>query len=261
MGQQSRPRGRANCNVRSLGAVHERFPKLLSSRVEPVRTGRWTAVFTKQPSPGRVKTRLVPPLTPAGAAALAEAMLRDTVAKLGASTAFETVLVYDPPSAAEWFAREFAAVRVQRAQRGAELGARLADFVERVFTAHEARALVIVGSDQPLVPLARILEAHTALENGADCVLGPDPGGGYYLVGLAQSMPELFTRVPMSSAGMCAASAALARERGLAVTLLTEHDDVDTAADLVRLRAELAQRGPEEAAYTRRALAALELGA
>lgn len=208
-----------------------------------------------------MKTRLVPPLTPAGAAALAEAMLRDTVAKLRASAAFETVLVYDPPSAAEWFAREFAVVRVRRAQRGAELGARLAEFVAGVFAAREARTLVVVGSDQPLVPLARVLEAHAALAAGAGCVLGPDPGGGYYLVGLARSVPELFTRVSMSSDGMCAATAALARARGLAVTLLAEHDDVDVPADLARLRQELAALPPEVAPHTRRALAALAPGA
>lgn len=217
-----------------------------------------TAIFTKHPTPGRVKTRLSPPLSPAAAARLAEAMLRDTVARcLGG--AFRTELVFDPPEEAPWFARAFPEIAVQRPQRGAGLGERLAIYVEERFSAGGARSLVVVGSDQPLVPLACLEEAHARLEDGLDCVLGPDPGGGYYLIGLARSVPELFTAVTMSCAGMCAATELLARARGLRVGRLAQHDDVDLPADLERLRAGLAVRparpdAPDDPRHTRRAL-------
>jgi len=199
---------------------------------------RATALFTKQPVPGRVKTRLCPPLAPGEAARLAEAMLRDTVEKCLAGE-FRTVLAFTPAEGAAWFRSAFPEIEEQRVQSGEALGERLARFVEDSFARHEARTLVVIGSDQPLVPLARIHEAHRALEEGAGCVLGPDPGGGYYLIGLARPVPELFTDVPMSTAGMCAATEALARHLGLEVVRLSEHDDVDTPADLERLRAEI----------------------
>jgi uncharacterized protein len=221
--------------------------------------GRRTALFTKHPTPGEVKTRLCPPLTAAEAARLAEAMLRDTVARCLAGD-FESELVFAPAARAPWFRQAFPGLARQSAQQGSGLGQRLAAHVAGVFERGEARTLVVIGSDQPLVPLARLHEAHAALERGADCVLGPDLGGGYYLVGLARSVPELFTGVPMSSAGMCAATEALAHARGLRVVRLEEHGDVDTAADLERLCAALARlpAGEGFVEHTRRAL--VELG-
>lgn len=225
---------------------------------------RLTALFTKRPSPGEVKTRLCPPLTPDQAAQLAEAMLGDTVERCLAGE-FRTVLVFAPAEAGIWFRTHFSALEDQRAQVGPGLAERLALFVADSFARGEARSLVVIGSDQPLVPLARLHEAHRALEDGADCVLGPDPGGGYYLIGLARSVPELFTEVRMSSAGMCAATEALARERGLTVERLAVHGDVDTPADLERLCAELGPaptdgtRDSRFLRHTRRVLAELSL--
>jgi len=221
---------------------------------------RLTALFTKRPTPGQVKTRLCPPLTHERAAGLAEAMLRDTVAKCLAGE-FRTVLAFAPAEAAAWFRDAFPELADQRPQTGATLAERLTRFVSDSFARHEARTLVLIGSDQPLVPLARIHEAHRALEDGAGCVLGPDLGGGYYLIGLTRSLPELFTAIPMSTPGMCAATEKLARERGLAVVRLPEHLDVDTPADLAQLYATVHALPPGAddrfLRHTRRALAEL----
>jgi hypothetical protein len=208
---------------------------------------RLTGLFTKRPEPGRVKTRLEPRLGPGGAARLAEAMLRDAAERCQGTRLFRTALVFAPPGDGPWFRKELAGLPDQRPQRGPDLGSRLAAFFADAFAAGEARSVVAIGSDQPLVSSARIAAAHAALEAGAGCVLGPDAGGGYYLVGLARSLPELFTAVPMSSAGTCAATARLARERGLALELLPVELDVDTPDDLERLRRALAAeyaRGP-----------------
>lgn len=218
--------------------------------------GRRTALFTKRPEPGHVKTRLCPPLAPEEAAHLAAAMLRDTLEKCLAGD-FETTLVFAPESAAAWFRSEFPRPAQQVAQRGEGLGARLAHFVRTAFEEGATTSLVVIGSDQPLVPLARLEEAHARLAAGADLVLGPDRGGGYYLVGLRAPRDELFTAVTMSSAGMCAATAAFARARGLAVARLAEDDDIDTPADLARLSTHLAHSNPEFTRHTRAALAAL----
>lgn len=200
--------------------------------------GRLTALFTKRPEPGRVKTRLVPFLSPEEAASLAEAMLADGVERCQAGP-FETCLVVAPAEAVAWARARFPGLAVEP-QEGAELGQRLAHFARRAFRELGARTLVIVGSDQPLVPLERLVEAHAALEAGVDVVLGPDAGGGYYLIGLAAPCDALFTEVRMSSAGMAEATAALAHARGLRLERLAPHDDVDTPADLRRLAVELA---------------------
>jgi rSAM/selenodomain-associated transferase 1 len=201
--------------------------------------GRLTAIVTKAPEEGRVKTRLSPALRPAEAARLAEAMLRDTVARALADASSRPVLAFTPDGAAAWFRRAFPAIAEQRPQRGEGLGARLARLFEELLAAPDARSLVAVGSDQPLLPPGVVRRAHEALERGADLVVGPDAGGGYYLIGARVAHPELFLDVPMSTPDMCAATVALARDRGLEVELLEEAYDVDVPADLRRLAADL----------------------
>jgi len=200
-----------------------------------------------------VKTRLCPPLTPGEAARLAAGMLDDTLEKCRGAP-FRTALVVAPEEAEAWFRARYPEVEEQYPQRGPDLGARLAHFARRAFAELGARTLVVIGSDQPLVPRARLVAAHERLEAGSDVVLGPDRGGGYYLIGLRAPCDELFGGVTMSSADMCAATEALARARGLALARLEVDDDLDTPADLARLCATLARTQPEFVRHTRAAL-------
>ena len=217
--------------------------------------GRLTALFSKRPEAGRVKTRLCPPLAPEEAAQLAAGMLADTVEKCRGAP-FRTLLVYAPAEAGTWFRARFPELESEP-QVGPDLGARLAHFARRAFAELGARTLVVIGSDQPLVPRAQLVAAHERLEAGLDLVLGPDRGGGYTLAGLRAPCDELFTGVPLSSAGTCAATEALARARGLTLERLPEGDDLDTPADLARLCALLAASNPEFVRHTRAALAEL----
>src|SRR5438105_10641512 len=54
-------------------------------------------VMAKAPRAGLVKTRLCPPLTPAEAAAVAGAALRDTLAAVAASNAERWIIALDGP--------------------------------------------------------------------------------------------------------------------------------------------------------------------
>lgn len=199
---------------------------------------RRTAIVSKRPQPGRVKTRLCPPLSPPQAARLAEAMLRDTVSRCRASALFSTELCFAPASEERWFRDAFPGLAL-RPQRGEGLAERLATLFADVLEGGEAATLVAIGGDQPLLDAGLIAAAHRALEEGVDCVLAPDQGGGYGLVGTRRSLPALFVDVPMSSAGTLAATLAAARELDLQVCLLEPRDDVDHGADLVQLVAAL----------------------
>jgi hypothetical protein len=166
-------------------------------------------------------------------------MLRDTVERCHASPDFATTLFFTPPEAEAWFRAAFPGLADLRPQRGEGLAERLARGFAELFDEDPARTVVAIGSDQPLVVPTRIAAAHAALGSGADLVLGPDLGGGYYLVGLRAPCPQLFLEVEMSSAGMYAATLALGRRLGLGVATLPVGYDVDLEADLVRLRADL----------------------
>lgn len=216
---------------------------------------RRTTVFAKRPRPGAVKTRLCPPLAPGEAAALAEAMLADVLARCRACAAFETGLRFAPAGERAWFEQRFPGLADLAPQEGADLGERLArHFDER---ADGAGTEVALGADAPTLPVARVVAAHDLLEEGADLVLSPDLGGGYVLVGLRAPAPELFTQVAMSTGDMCARTLELARRRGLRARLLDPTPDVDTGADLARLERELASLAPDDPRYPNETAAAL----
>jgi len=212
-----------------------------SEQPDPKHPGRLTAILSKQPQAGQVKTRLCPPLEPAQAAGLAAAMLQDTIERCQAAAeagSYRAALWYAPASAKVWFRRAAPGLALFP-QAGAGLAERMAQALDLGLSQSGTESMVLIGSDQPMVPGARILEAHRALEAGCDVVLGPDAGGGYYLIGMKRPHPELFHSIPMSTGTMRQQTVELARELGLRVQLLEEGYDVDVAADLLRLAADL----------------------
>jgi glycosyltransferase A (GT-A) superfamily protein (DUF2064 family) len=74
----------------------------------------------------------------------------------------------------------------------------------------------------------------------ADVVLGPCDDGGYYLVGVRASHPELFSGIPWSTDGVLGATRARAAALGLRTHLLGTWFDVDDEPALRRLCADLA---------------------
>lgn len=216
---------------------------------------RRTAILAKRPLAGRVKTRLCPPLEPEGAARLSAAMLADALERCLACRAFETALFFAPPVEEPWFRSAFPELDRFLPQRGSDLGARLANAFADGLAEPGVRTMVAIGSDQPLVGAALLVRAHEALEAGADLVLGPDHGGGYYLVGLREPRAELFTEVVMSRARTFADTLERAQGAGLELHLLEEGLDVDTADDLEHLADRLARLARSQADFPRRTAA------
>lgn len=207
-------------------------------------------LFAKHPSPGGVKTRLVPPLTPEQAAELYEAMLFDTLEWARALTDLDLVLAYTPEIQRGYFepiAEDFTLL----AQRGEGLAERMAAAFEDLFKAGHP-AVIAVGTDHPHLDPLRVREAVERLAD-ADLVLGPTPDGGYYLVGLRRPHRDLFVGLPMSEANLYEATIQVAEAKGLKVAALKEEYDLDYAADLERLAGEPGER----ASRTRHAWARL----
>ncbi|MCS6889379.1 TIGR04282 family arsenosugar biosynthesis glycosyltransferase [Chloroflexus sp.] len=207
-------------------------------------------MMARLPAAGRVKTRLCPPLTPAQAATLYAAFLRDLVELLRAVPGVHPIIAYAPDEAADYFAA-LAPDMARLPQTGADLGERLATVTGAVL-GEGAPAVVVIGSDSPSLPPAHIAQALAALEHGVDLVLGPADDGGYYLVGLRRPAPELFTNVTMSTSTVLGDTLAIAEQLGLRTVLIDPWYDIDTIADLVRL-----QTDPAPLRHTRPLLAEL----
>ncbi|MFK0252784.1 DUF2064 domain-containing protein [Streptomyces sp. NPDC090445] len=182
-------------------------------------------VIAKEPVPGRVKTRLTPPFTPAEAAALAEAALADTLAAAAATPADRHVLVLDG-TPGPWLPAGFEVVP----QSGGGLDERLA----AAFAACAGPALLI-GMDTPHVTpelLAPALDFDTC-----DAWFGPAVDGGFWALGLADPDPALLLGVPMSVPETGAVQYERLRAAGLRTRLLPRLRDVDTAADAAAVAA------------------------
>ncbi|MEU4836333.1 TIGR04282 family arsenosugar biosynthesis glycosyltransferase [Streptosporangium sp. NPDC023615] len=188
-------------------------------------------VIAKEPVPGRVKSRLTPPFSPAQAALLAEAALADTLECVAATPAAQRVLALEGLPG-PWLPPGFAVVP----QRGGGLDERLA---AAFADAHRLRPgpAVLIGMDTPQVTPALLRAAVDAL-SGHDAVYGPAADGGYWLLGLRVPDPALLLGVPMSSPDT--GRVQLERLSGLRVFHLPELVDVDTADDAHRVAASAA---------------------
>ncbi len=176
-------------------------------------------VIAKEPVPGRVKTRLVPPCTHEQAASLAEAALTDTLQAVLMVPARRRVLVLEGRPG-PWLPPGFDVV----AQCGGPLDERLAG----AFAAVRGPALLI-GMDTPQVTPDLLSVDWQA----ADAVFGPAADGGFWALGLRVPDPALLRGVPMSTATTGAIQRARLVAAGLRVADLPPLRDVDTAADAV----------------------------
>lgn len=189
-------------------------------------------VFGKRPIPGRVKTRMCPPLAPEHAAELYTAMLQDVLEASGvAARSFDLdpVLAIDPPGAAADLAHLCPQGFRVVAQRGADLSERMAWAVAEA-AAGGASRILLRGSDSPTLDSEGIGQALAGLADH-DLVVCPDRDGGYNLIGLRGATPGLFDHA-MSTARVLDDTLANAERRGLRTCVLPPGFDLDTVEDL-----------------------------
>lgn len=197
-------------------------------------------VMAKAPVAGFAKTRLVPPLTHAQAAELADAMLCDMLARPWPGFA-RHLCVSGESDRFEAAARD--GWTLSR-QADGDLGRRL-DTASRAAFADGATAVAFLGTDAPDLPDAILEELRAALDTGADLVLGPATDGGYYTIATRVHQPVLFEAMPWSQPGLCNATIAAAQREGLSIHLLPVWSDIDEVADLVRFAAAQAAIAPD----------------
>lgn len=116
-------------------------------------------------------------------------------------------------------------------QRPGDFGQRMMAAFETVF-GEGARRAVIVGSDVPDLSAGIIGEAFRLLDR-YPIVIGPDYGGGYYLLGLKMVYPDLFRRrLPWGTHRVLGKTLQIIGELGLAPAFLPRLIDVDVEGDL-----------------------------
>jgi uncharacterized protein len=203
-------------------------------------------VLAKEPVPGRVKTRLCPPCTPAFAAEIAAAALADTLAAACASGADRVVLALDGKRGS-WCPSDVVVVD----QGDGDLDRRLT----RAWEATNGPA-VQIGMDTPQLTAADLeLTMERLLVSGIDAVLGEAADGGWWAIGLRRPHPGAFVGVPTGRPDTGRRQLDRLGDLGLRVDRLPVRTDVDTWPDALAIA--LANPGTHFAAVVSRQLAAL----
>jgi len=211
-------------------------------------------LFVKYPEKGRVKTRLARSLGDDAAVKIYCQLVSRLVRMLREVSVEEVRVCYDPSEkrqqieawlrpiwldAGEVLASEEVSNKepalVFRPQCEGDLGARLQLAFSQVFEENESSGVpesqvLTIGSDCIEIDGQTFQEAWKSLEE-KDVVFGPTFDGGYYMVGMNSSYPDIFENIPWSSETTMEVSLQRALESGLDVALLDEKHDIDTEED------------------------------
>lgn len=195
-------------------------------------------IMTKDPVPGRVKTRLIPALGAQRAAALHRALVRYTLDQ--AMTSGLPVVVALAGDLQGPFAD---GLRSRGALVIPQLEGDLGDRLRAVLTVPGRQ--VCIGTDCPGLLASDLRQAAASTQT----CLGPATDGGYWLIavggagGGADSEPPhpalaLLRDIPWSSPRTLEVTLERAASAQISVRLLATRDDLDRPADLLRLAAD-----------------------
>ncbi|MGC8121036.1 TIGR04282 family arsenosugar biosynthesis glycosyltransferase [Marinobacter sp. VGCF2001] len=190
-------------------------------------------LIAKEPRPGHVKTRLIPALGEAGAAQLADRMLRHTLAQALAANIGPVELCVSPdPAAVYWQQPGLGDRAILSSQAGGDLGHRMAEAAQKAL--NDGSPVILIGTDCPDLTANRLQQMARQLQHHDACMC-PVADGGYALLGLQRFNATLFSEIPWSTAAV----ADITRRRLAALGWrLAESDplnDVDEPADLEKL--------------------------
>ena len=186
-------------------------------------------IIAKECLPGRVKTRLHPPLSLEQAASLASASLADTFRAVSALDASRRILLFDGnlfPLGSE----PYDVIQQVSGNLDRRLGA--------IFDECEGPT-VLIGMDTPQLDAAMLAPLFDEWPSDVDAFLGFAVDGGYWTIAMAKPDGSLIRGVPMSQDNTGQLQLERLAAAGLRVRMLPELVDVDTIDD-ARLVAGLA---------------------
>jgi hypothetical protein len=193
-------------------------------------------IFTRYPTPGTTKTRLIPALGAEGAAAFHRRMAEHTLTQARYLHNQQPLSIEvqftggDLAQMQDWLGED---VRY-RSQSSGDLGDRLTQAFKNAFQ-ENSTAVVAIGTDCPSLSSDLLSLAFKYLKTN-DLVLGEAADGGYYLIGLRTLIPELFIGISWSTEVVFQQTLAIAKQSKLSIALLPVLQDIDRPEDLKDLK-------------------------
>lgn len=190
-------------------------------------------VFAKAPVAGAVKTRLIPRLGAAGAAALHSTLIERSL-RTALDAAVGPVELWCAPARTHPAFRSLIVAGVDSRDQGeGDLGTRMQRALSDAQNA--SGAAILIGSDCPALTVDDLREAAASLNEGLDAAFTPVEDGGYALIALRHADHSLFEGIAWSSDKVMAQTRARLRGLGWRWRELPLRWDVDRPEDYDRL--------------------------
>ncbi|MFM7363381.1 MAG: TIGR04282 family arsenosugar biosynthesis glycosyltransferase [Cuspidothrix sp.] len=189
-------------------------------------------IFTRYPEPGKTKTRLIPALGEVSAANLHRRMTEYTVSQVQELAKMIRISLEVRFTGGKlqkmqnWLGNDLE----YHSQGEGDLGVRMERSLTNAFK-QEAEQVIIIGTDCPDLNCQILVTAFEKLKN-FNLVLGPALDGGYYLIGLQQPRPELFTNIPWGTDQVLMETLKIATSGDLSIYSLPPLADIDRPEDL-----------------------------
>ena len=181
-------------------------------------------VFAKNPTLGKVKTRLAKSIGKEKALEIYKALLKKT-ANVLEELEVDIHLYYS-----DYIEKDdlFSSIATQKKrQTGELLGERMSNAFRESLVTYDK--VVIIGTDLWTLEIQDIKNAFKALEHNT-AVIGPSADGGYYLLGITEFLPQIFLNKQWGTSSVLPNT--LKDLKSIKHHLLTEKNDVDTFLDL-----------------------------
>lgn len=182
-------------------------------------------IFTRNPEPGKVKTRLAKDVGDIAAFKIYNFLLEHTVS-VTRNLAVSKEVYYSEAIAENdiWKSEIYA----KKLQQGKGLGERMKNAFKEGFNIGY-KNIIIIGSD--LYDLQREdLEKAFELLKEKNAVIGPATDGGYYLLGMNQLFPEVFEEKEWGTSSVLEDTLKDLKEKNIG--LLEARNDVDYYSDI-----------------------------
>ncbi|WP_019504067.1 TIGR04282 family arsenosugar biosynthesis glycosyltransferase [Pleurocapsa sp. PCC 7319] len=189
-------------------------------------------IFSRYPEPGKTKTRMIPALGAEGAAELQRQMTEHmlTIAKKYKSFRNVSIEVHFAGGNGELMLEWLGNKTEYIPQVSGDLGHKMHLAFDRSFKLGNQR-VVTIGIDCPDINQEILENAFNSLQK-QDLVLGPAKDGGYYLIGLNQTLPQLFQNIDWGTEKVLNQTKYIAQQLNLSIHFLPTLSDVDLPQDL-----------------------------
>lgn len=214
-----------------LNVSEQSLSRMYNRALDKMKTNS-VIVFVRSPKAGEVKTRLAKTTSDKFALGFYKACAENIISKIKKIQHLSRFIFYsnkkDKDDVIKWLGSKF----FFSAQEGSDLGSRMKNAFEKVFSTG-AEKVIIIGSDIPDLSAEIINKAFAYLDT-SNVVIGPSKDGGFYLLGMKKLHYELFEGIEYSTSKVY--SETLSRTKGLKLSckLLPELQDIDTEEDLIR---------------------------